>query len=91
MQNETTKQEQTRKFHQDFLWGLNHLKTSHDALMETAALRYLMRCCEKRINDLNDEAVDLAIKDIARQKKYDGTFMHEAGMYELKVHVEVVL
>ena len=90
---EMTKEERTRKFHQDFLWGLNHLKVAHDALMETAALRYLVRCCETRLEDLSDEALSLADRDLCRENRESGLFMHEGSMFELKVNtiLEVVL
>ena len=90
---EMTKEERTRKFHQDFLWGLNHLKVAHDALMETAALRYLTRCCYRRLEDLSDEALSLADRDLCREGKESGLFMHEGSMFDLKVitELEVVL
>ena len=89
--NETNKQDNTRKFHQDFLWGLKNLKMAYDALMEIAALRYIITVCEKRVRDLNEDAIALAKDDLRGQDRADGLFMHKGDMFKLSEVIELVL
>ena len=93
MENEKmTKEEQTRRFQQDFLWGLNHLKVAHDPLMETAALRYLEKVILDRVKDLNDEAILLASDEKLRGRDpFNPLLMHEGSTFKLNVELEVVL
>ena len=72
-------------FHDSILAALDLLSRATDALMETAALKQIVKACETRLEKIKDEAICLAEEELTQLDLSSGRFKHEDLLFELSL------